>query len=448
MSQIDAFIIICTRQESRRLPRKAFKKIAGIRAVDHILMRLYGCGFPIFLATPPGQKSIYEKELESEISPLNFFEGNAQSPLHRMAELINSFESKPKWIVRVTHDDILVDSQTMVEMLNACEKQNVGYGYSPEIIEGAGVEVIRAENIVHAAERRSEPTEFVSYFVKGPGMPYDGILKYEPRWTIRRPYRLTMDYEQDAFVLEVILRELGSTPKLDEIALHLDSNKHLLEINKQPDVTFYTCVYNGDKWIEDCVTSVITSGVENYEYVIVDDKSNDLTLSKISEFLPDKSISVVLNENNMGLSSSSNVAISRARGKYIMRVDADDALISVTSKNVIRKMVRKIEDGATIVYPSYFEMTGDGKVVRANCDPTEKYHVGCALMERKNINELRFKEGLRHWDGVELRSRALTNGFKVDTVDDLMWMYRRHEKSMTLNDLAEREEALRDINGG
>lgn len=448
MSLIDAFIVICTRQESRRLPRKAFKKIAGVRALDHILMRLYDSGFPIFLAIPPGQKTIYEKELESEISPLNFFEGNAESPLHRMAELINSFEDKPKWIIRVTHDDILIDIQTLQDMLHECEKQNVGYGYSPEIIEGAGVEIIRSENILHAATKRTEPTEYVSYFVKGPGMPYEGVLKFEPRYTVKRPYRLTMDYPEDAFVLEVLLRELGSTANLDEVAAYLSSNEHLLEINRQPDVTFYTCVYNGDKWIEDCITSVITSGVQSYEYVIVDDKSNDSTLSRIAEFLPDEHIKVILNEKNMGLSSASNVAISKARGKYIMRVDADDALISVASKTVIQKMIRKIEDGATIVYPSYFEMGTDGKVIRANCDPTEKYHVGCALMDRRNINEIRFKEGLRHWDGLELKSRVISNGFNISTLDDLMWMYRKHEKSMTLNDLAEREETLKEINDG
>ena len=49
----DAVIIICTRPESKRLPGKVFKKIAGVPAIEHILNRLIGLDCPVVLAIPP-----------------------------------------------------------------------------------------------------------------------------------------------------------------------------------------------------------------------------------------------------------------------------------------------------------------------------------------------------------------------------------------------------------
>lgn len=409
----DTVIIICSRPKSVRLPGKIFKKIAGVPVIEHINTRLKETGIKIIWAIPPqtvGQYGFY-------VGIKNIYLGNPASPLHRMADYIR--ESHHKWVIRVTHDDILIDSSTLLKLLAEVKRYDADYGYSPKILEGSGVEIIKSENLLRAARERKEPTEFVSYFVRRGKQ-----IQFNPRTEILRDYRLTLDYYEDYVLLETILRELGPWATCDQICALLDASGHLLGINKLPDVSVYTCVKDGSRWIRDAMISVLSQDVK-MEYIIIDDYSKDDTLIQIAK-TQDPRIDLILNPENVGLASSSNIAITKAKGKYLLRLDADDVLMP----GAIKEMML-YGQGKAVVYPGYREIKENGESTRILVSPQENHHAGCALMERSAVNEIKFKDGLRNWDGLDLYNKMKSHDFPIGYIDRALWFYRKRADSMS-----------------
>jgi spore coat polysaccharide biosynthesis protein SpsF (cytidylyltransferase family) len=432
---LNAVAIICSRIESRRVPGKALMKIAGVPVMRHILNRLRATGLDVIVAVPGSQISQFSNVLPANT---NIWGGWADSPLHRMAESIS--DSGHVWCVRVTHDDPLIDAKTVIDLLDECDRQGAGYGCTPTIVEGAGVEVIHRDNLLAAAERRKEPTEYVSYFVRGPGMPRPGIVRLEPRAAISRPYRLTLDYPEDALVLEAVLRAVGPNASLDEIVAFLDGpDGYVLDFNRLPELSIYTCAYNASPWVYQSIKSAKL--FPGSEYIFVNDGSTDRTLMEAALHTPN--VKILSNEENIGLASSSNRAISECRGRMVMRLDADDYLDENACEH-LPKMMEMIRSGFHVVYPAY-NLVDEGGRFLGTGDPRTHHHVGGAIFDKAFLNELRFKEGLRNWDGLELYQRMKAAGARIGYYDTPTWCYRQHGDSMSRTNQQQREKERDEI---
>ncbi len=82
--------------------------------------------------------------------------------------------------------------------------------------------------------------------------------------------------------------------------------------------------YNCEKTIENTVASVFTSGLSDFEIIIVNDGSKDNT-KKICDELSEKYRDVIcINKENGGVSSARNRGIDEANGEYILFMDSDD----------------------------------------------------------------------------------------------------------------------------
>ena len=447
-----AIVIICTRTDSARIPRKALREIAGLPAIAHILARLKVAKnemvgqSAVFLAVPTG---CHDFDYLGDAFNVTIFRGDGNSPLHRMRYLLNCFRvGSPKYVVRITHDDILIDYQSMIDLIKMVDATDSGYGFTPTITEGMGVEVIRTENIVAAAEKNALPVEHLSYYVKGEGLPFPKIIDVPVRESIRRNYRLTMDYPEDAAVLELVLRTLGPLASNDAICAFLDRNAFVLDYNRLPKFSVYTCVKNGGKWLRDGLFSIpiITASGDDVERVIVEDGSTDDTLKEIFRFIKTSGGGIkprlIVNEKNIGLASSSNIALKNCRGRYVMRLDADDSMMPWALDKMFLKMS---ETGAAIVYANYTEIDENGNTLRENVDAKEHHHAGCALMDAKLINEIRFRDGLRHWDSLELYNRV-KDRFPIAYVTEPLWFYRKRPGSMSSTLTEERQMLFKEVN--
>lgn len=82
--------------------------------------------------------------------------------------------------------------------------------------------------------------------------------------------------------------------------------------------------YNGAKWIEEAIESVLAQTFRNFEFIIVDDGSVDASLSIIESLAKMDARLVVIKKSNTGLADSLNVGINRARGNWVARLDVDD----------------------------------------------------------------------------------------------------------------------------
>ncbi|WP_299778168.1 glycosyltransferase family A protein [uncultured Formosa sp.] len=94
-----------------------------------------------------------------------------------------------------------------------------------------------------------------------------------------------------------------------------------------PLVSVLMTVYNREKYIAEAIASVMASTYQNWELIIVDDRSKDTSVEIAKSFqVKDDRIKVYINEVNLGDYPNRNQAASYAKGKYIKYVDADDMI--------------------------------------------------------------------------------------------------------------------------
>ncbi len=104
-------------------------------------------------------------------------------------------------------------------------------------------------------------------------------------------------------------------------------------------------VYNGEKYLTECIESVLNQTYRNFEFIIVDDASTDSTPQILKEFaLQDTRIKVMTHAINQKQTIAANTAIKQAEGTYIARMDADDVALA----NRFQKQIDFLEDNPKI----------------------------------------------------------------------------------------------------
>ena len=88
-------------------------------------------------------------------------------------------------------------------------------------------------------------------------------------------------------------------------------------------VTVYITNYNYGRYIKRAIESVLNQTLKNLELIIIDDGSTDNSKEIIETYANEKIISIIY-QKNKGLNITNNVALKAAKGKYIVRLDADD----------------------------------------------------------------------------------------------------------------------------
>lgn len=98
-------------------------------------------------------------------------------------------------------------------------------------------------------------------------------------------------------------------------------------MHNSPVISVIMPVYNCELYVGDAVESILNQTFTDFELIIIDDKSTDLTVRVIKKYT-DKRIRLIQKPNNTGYTDSLNYAISIARGEYIARMDGDDISLS------------------------------------------------------------------------------------------------------------------------
>ncbi|WP_445958130.1 glycosyltransferase family 2 protein [Yeosuana sp.] len=96
-------------------------------------------------------------------------------------------------------------------------------------------------------------------------------------------------------------------------------------MNTFPKVSVITPMFNSEAYISDTINSVLNQTYLNWELLLIDDDSNDKTISIVNEFTAiNPNIKLLKNEINLGAAISRNKGIMEATGDYIAFLDADD----------------------------------------------------------------------------------------------------------------------------
>ena len=91
-----------------------------------------------------------------------------------------------------------------------------------------------------------------------------------------------------------------------------------------PKISFVVPVYNAEKYLERCLESIRQQTDDDFEAILVDDGSSDLSNSIYEKFAKSDARFICKAQKNSGASAARNAGISLAQGEYIAFVDADD----------------------------------------------------------------------------------------------------------------------------
>lgn len=83
-------------------------------------------------------------------------------------------------------------------------------------------------------------------------------------------------------------------------------------------------VYNGVRYLEEAIASILRQTYKDFEFIIINDGSTDDSLKIVRSFLERDSRIIVISRENRGLTASLNEGIEAAEGDFIARMDADD----------------------------------------------------------------------------------------------------------------------------
>jgi len=208
-------------------------------------------------------------------------------------------------------------------------------------------------------------------------------------------------------------------------------------MNEAPTVTIYITNYNYGRYLRKAVDSVLDQKYSSWELIIIDDGSTDNSRKILLRYEHHPKIQIVY-QDNKGLNVSNNIALRLSRGKYIMRLDADDYL----DENALVVLANILDQHPDIglVYPDYYRVDADGKIIdihRRNKLDKEitvydiPAHGACTLIRKECLIDIGgYSEDVRCQDGYDLWIRFIRK-YKVYNVNVPLFYYRQHGSNMT-----------------
>lgn len=212
-------------------------------------------------------------------------------------------------------------------------------------------------------------------------------------------------------------------------------------------------VYNGEDYLAEAIDSVLNQSFTDWELIVINDCSTDNTGKILSEYATrDERVKVHTNEVNLRLPSSLNKAMTFAKGKYIARMDADDICLP----DRFEKQYRFMEENPDIALSSCRFMTlKNGVISSGGCGGKVDSDSMKALLLVTNpilhpgiiakaeiIKELKYDPNFTCTEDMELWTRFIMSGHKVEILPEYLMIYRLHDKQITQTTLEKQRKEI------
>lgn len=142
--------------------------------------------------------------------------------------------------------------------------------------------------------------------------------------------------------------------------------------NKQPLVSVALCTYNGEKFLEEQLESLILQKYENLEIVVVDDCSSDNSMGILSTYHNRSGkLRIYQNDRNLGYIKNFEKAVSLCRGEFIALSDQDD----IWDLEKITLLVKGI-GGNTLIYHDSQFINHEGQLMNRKLSDQVNFYSG------------------------------------------------------------------------
>lgn len=137
-----------------------------------------------------------------------------------------------------------------------------------------------------------------------------------------------------------------------------------------PAVSVIVPVYNAEKYLRQCIDSILSQTFSNYELILVDDGSPDISGAICDEYANIHENVNVIHKINGGVSSARQCGLEKAKGEYVIHVDPDDWVDS----DMLEKLYdAAVNDKADMLICDYYE-ENNGITKYVSQQPTSLNH--------------------------------------------------------------------------
>lgn len=210
-----------------------------------------------------------------------------------------------------------------------------------------------------------------------------------------------------------------------------------------PEISVIMSVYNGGSFLKQAIESILNQEFQNFDFIIVNDGSDDDTSKILDEYSKiDERIKVINNEEKRGLTFSLGLAIAKSNAPFFARMDADD--LSLPDRLGKQLDFVKNNPEVAVVSSNAIVIDGNGREVKKVTLPPDNLFV--RLLPRRNlfvhgstmIRRASFdiiggynKKFLLAQD-YDLFLRFLKNGYKLANLSDYLYELRSNPGSLSV----------------
>ena len=168
---------------------------------------------------------------------------------------------------------------------------------------------------------------------------------------------------------------------------------------KQPKISIIVPVYNAERYLTECIDSILHQSYLSFELILVDDGSKDASGTICDEYAANEDRVRVVHQENKGSSAARQVGFEQAHGEYIVAIDSDDWVDAYYLEDMLQIMEREHAD---IVMSGYW----------SNCDGQDEYMANKPSSDEVVVWQKDFIQGRCHaglWNKM-LRKDILLSG--------------------------------------
>ncbi len=213
-------------------------------------------------------------------------------------------------------------------------------------------------------------------------------------------------------------------------------------MNPAPPITVLLAVYNGQQYLREALDSILAQTFTDFEFLIIDDGSTDLTLPILREYEKRDPRIRLVSRPNKGLTNTLNEGLSLARGEFLARMDADDFAMPARFEKQIAYL-REHPD-CVLLGSRVLLMDPDGLPIREMClerthEQIDSAHLNrgwpivhpATMMRMSALSQIGgYRDEFNTLEDLDLFLRLAEVG-QLANLPELLLRYRQHFASVT-----------------
>ena len=206
----------------------------------------------------------------------------------------------------------------------------------------------------------------------------------------------------------------------------------------KPEISVILPVFNCEKYLSDCINSILLQTFEDFELIIINDGSNDSSLQIIENLSAQDSRIVVISRENKGLSATLNEGINASKGRWIARMDADDIALPRRFELQLKHLNKTGAD----ICGGGIKRFGNAKrtVIYYEKDDAIKLHLcfnspfahPTIVAKSELLKAHMYDERMCDAEDYDLWTRIALSGASMTNLIDIVLLHRQHDQQVSI----------------